>query len=306
MSGVAALKPATLVWMASASVSSEADLQTWLANIEALDPATRDEVLDSVEGGRAAMHVANGFYLAEYVKPKPERDWNRALSLLDVMERSGREFNLEPIWGAAIALRVSIVGGMLGKIEAAREIAEAVLTAPGITPRTRFRVRVSLGLAHLDLNQTAEARVWMEAARLDGAAAPPFEAVDLLLRFSKITGEIEGSAVEALEIVEEASRIATAAGRMPNYLEAKVAGELAIARWCACCDDTVRMVEGIACESCDVTVLDMRDPAVAKRARELGVRSVPAVAVDGVFAGCCSGRGPVESDLRAAGLGAAS
>lgn len=75
---------------------------------------------------------------------------------------------------------------------------------------------------------------------------------------------------------------------------------------CACCDDTVRMVEGIACESCDVTVLDMRDPAVAERARELGVRSVPAVAVDGVLAGCCSGRGPVESDLRAAEVGAVS
>ena len=75
---------------------------------------------------------------------------------------------------------------------------------------------------------------------------------------------------------------------------------------CACCDDAVRMVEGIACESCDVAVLDMRDPAVAERARELGVSSVPAVAVNGVLAGCCSGRGPVESDLRAAGVGAAS
>ena len=70
---------------------------------------------------------------------------------------------------------------------------------------------------------------------------------------------------------------------------------------CACCDDTVRMVEGIACESCDVTVLDMREPAVAERARELGVRSVPAVAI----AGCCAGRGPAEADLRAAGLGTA-
>ena len=74
---------------------------------------------------------------------------------------------------------------------------------------------------------------------------------------------------------------------------------------CACCDDTVKMVESVACPSCDVTVLDMRDPAVASRARELGVRSVPAVAVDGVLAGCCAGRGPAEADLRAAGIGQA-
>lgn len=72
---------------------------------------------------------------------------------------------------------------------------------------------------------------------------------------------------------------------------------------CACCEDTIRTVESIACESCDVTVLDMGDPSVADRARELGVRSVPAVAVDGVLAGCCAGRGPAEVDLRAAGVG---
>jgi len=72
---------------------------------------------------------------------------------------------------------------------------------------------------------------------------------------------------------------------------------------CPACEDTIRLVNSVACPSCDVKVLDMRDAAVAKRARELGVRSVPAVAIDGHLAGCCSGRGPEESVLRAAGLG---
>jgi hypothetical protein len=52
-----------------------------------------------------------------------------------------------------------------------------------------------------------------------------------------------------------------------------------------------------------VTVLDMKQPDVAKRAKHLGVRSVPAVAIDGKLAGCCSGRGPDMETLRAAGLG---
>jgi MerR family transcriptional regulator, copper efflux regulator len=72
---------------------------------------------------------------------------------------------------------------------------------------------------------------------------------------------------------------------------------------CACCDDAVQMVQSIACPSCDVKVLDMMDTDVATRAKELGVRSVPAVAVDGRLAGCCSGRGPTEDALRVAGLG---
>jgi len=54
-----------------------------------------------------------------------------------------------------------------------------------------------------------------------------------------------------------------------------------------------------------VTVLDMNEPAIASRAADLGIRSVPAVVIDGKLAGCCAGRGPDEATLRAAGLGQA-
>ncbi len=72
---------------------------------------------------------------------------------------------------------------------------------------------------------------------------------------------------------------------------------------CPACDDTVALVHDLACPSCEVTVLHMRDPEVVARARELGVRTVPAVAIDGKLAGCCSNRGPDEAVLRAAGVG---
>jgi glutaredoxin 3 len=64
-------------------------------------------------------------------------------------------------------------------------------------------------------------------------------------------------------------------------------------------------VNQIACPSCEITVLDMHDTKVAQRARSLGIRSVPAVVIDGKLADCCSGRGPNETVLRAAGLGRA-
>lgn len=72
---------------------------------------------------------------------------------------------------------------------------------------------------------------------------------------------------------------------------------------CPACDEAVKLVEGIACPSCEVTVLDMNDPGVAARAKGLGVRSVPAVVIDGKLATCCSAGGPREDALRAAGLG---
>ena len=72
---------------------------------------------------------------------------------------------------------------------------------------------------------------------------------------------------------------------------------------CPTCDTLVSQVREAACPSCTITVSDMRDAAVAKRAEALGVRSVPAVAIDGKLASCCSGRGPDLAILQAAGLG---
>ncbi len=72
---------------------------------------------------------------------------------------------------------------------------------------------------------------------------------------------------------------------------------------CSVCNDAVAKINEIACPSCEVTVLDMNDATVAERAKSLGVQSVPAVAVNGVLADCCQGRGIDEDTLRAAGLG---
>lgn len=72
---------------------------------------------------------------------------------------------------------------------------------------------------------------------------------------------------------------------------------------CPVCEETVQVVNRVACPSCEVAVLDMRKPDVANRAKSLGIRSVPAVVIDGKLADCCAGRGPNEATLRSAGIG---
>ena len=72
---------------------------------------------------------------------------------------------------------------------------------------------------------------------------------------------------------------------------------------CPACKDAIELVERIACASCDVQVLNMNDDAVSERARTLGIRTVPAVVVDGELASCCRGAGPTEEALRASGIG---
>jgi glutaredoxin 3 len=73
---------------------------------------------------------------------------------------------------------------------------------------------------------------------------------------------------------------------------------------CPACVEAVSTVNHIADEGCEVEVLDMHQPEVAARAGRYGVRSVPAVIIDGKLADCCAGRGVDEATLRAAGVGA--
>ena len=56
--------------------------------------------------------------------------------------------------------------------------------------------------------------------------------------------------------------------------------------------------------SIEIKLLDMKQESIARRARELGVKRVPSVVIDGILVDCCAGR-INEQTLRSAGIGSA-
>jgi len=69
---------------------------------------------------------------------------------------------------------------------------------------------------------------------------------------------------------------------------------------CSTCNETIEVVKRLAGSSHEVVIHDMQKSEVASKAKHYGVRSVPAVVIDGKLAGCCGGRGPDEHVLRSA------
>ena len=69
---------------------------------------------------------------------------------------------------------------------------------------------------------------------------------------------------------------------------------------CPTCKEAIELVRKIAGSDHEVHVHDMHMAGVASQAKQHGVRSLPAVMVDGKLAGCCAGRGPDEHVLREA------
>jgi glutaredoxin len=69
---------------------------------------------------------------------------------------------------------------------------------------------------------------------------------------------------------------------------------------CKTCTDTIETVKKLAGSEHEVVVHDMHQQEIASRASRHGVRSVPAIVINGKLAGCCAGRGVEENVLREA------
>ncbi len=69
---------------------------------------------------------------------------------------------------------------------------------------------------------------------------------------------------------------------------------------CATCKETINMVKRVAGSDHEVKVHEMLLGDTAARAKKLGIRSLPAVVINGKLAGCCAGRGPDEQVIRQA------
>ena len=78
---------------------------------------------------------------------------------------------------------------------------------------------------------------------------------------------------------------------------------------CPLCDEAVQLVKSVAYPSCEVKIYDLREGCATNECRDLaqryGVKTVPAVVVDGNLADCCRAGGVNEATLRALGVGSA-
>ena len=69
---------------------------------------------------------------------------------------------------------------------------------------------------------------------------------------------------------------------------------------CRTCLEAELTVRHLAGRRHDIEVHDMHQPDVADQAARMGIRSVPAVVIDGQLASCCIGGGVDEEVLRSA------
>lgn len=64
---------------------------------------------------------------------------------------------------------------------------------------------------------------------------------------------------------------------------------------CPVCDESVDQLKAALGDKCEITIYDLNKGCETNECRDkakaYGVKSVPAVAIDGQLAGCCTGKG---------------
>jgi hypothetical protein len=65
---------------------------------------------------------------------------------------------------------------------------------------------------------------------------------------------------------------------------------------CRVCDPAVQMVKATACPDCEVTVYNLNEEG-AEKADIYGLKTVPAVVINGQLCSCCDNSGINEADL---------
>ena len=75
---------------------------------------------------------------------------------------------------------------------------------------------------------------------------------------------------------------------------------------CSVCEGAVQQVKDLACDNCEVVVYDLYKKCdtleCEAKAKAYGVKSVPAVAINGKLVDCCNNGIDIDA-LKAAGLG---
>ncbi|MHB1922105.1 MAG: thioredoxin family protein [Chitinophagaceae bacterium] len=76
---------------------------------------------------------------------------------------------------------------------------------------------------------------------------------------------------------------------------------------CPVCDPTVKLVQELACQDCEITIYDVvkqcKDKTCLTKVKAYGIKKLPAVAVEGKLLSCCSGEAVTKSELISAGVG---
>lgn len=72
---------------------------------------------------------------------------------------------------------------------------------------------------------------------------------------------------------------------------------------CSICDQTEEMVRSIACSDCTIEVHNINQKEAAEKAESLGIRSIPAIVINGELASCCVNSTRNAETLKSLGIG---
>lgn len=238
--------PDSLGWLPLAGITEFSGVEAWLQMVSGLTNDIRSRLWTSDFGIEACVRLADRILLMEYQLPAGDRDWNRAINHLDILEAASCALGATPLISATRAARINALCELSSGPNEAVPLAEAALADSAADPDGAFLAAKALGYGAYDTGHHDEARTWFANADKVPGSLHQLERVRVKLWLARLVGESDP--VAAVQLDQDAVALARTAPRslLSAEIEARYGrgkrgdtvlpgalGELALARWFA-------------------------------------------------------------------------
>jgi DNA replication protein DnaC len=221
----------SLIWAATTTIQSAADLEDWIATLEHFTSEQRERAFSTKATEAGCLLVAEWIWLLEADKPEAEQDWQTVLTGTRRLKDFALSLGLELLWASAICSEVIILAEYNRNLNQAIEIIELSLAHASNDPRVQFLLKECLGRQFVFAARHDEAVTWLTQALVELTDAYPLQRLHALLRLSRAIAAQEPYL--ALQYAQQAVNVAQSFEEIPETELVKALGELAIAKWLA-------------------------------------------------------------------------
>src|SRR5262249_21309857 len=145
------------------SISSDADLDSWIESVGQLGKSQLDILAASDLAAENAVIVCDGIWFREYRKEATSPDWNRVNDYLKRLESFGHSVGIRTLEVAAIRTQIMLKAEFQDDIALAIDLAESALQRFDDAV-SKFLITEVMGRQFFYAKRFSEAKAWLEKA----------------------------------------------------------------------------------------------------------------------------------------------
>jgi hypothetical protein len=224
------MRLADVLWLASPSIKTPADLTWWLETVSGLTQEQRERLFGTDLAVQSARFICDGFWMRE--EDKTTREWSTLEEQLANLYTKSKNLNAHVLSAALTRARIVISADHEKNIEKASTLAVDAISSIDGNKSAEFLVSFTLGTSCRDAGAWRQAVEWLSRAIEAYDPARLSQMADFFVRACLGRGQAQGHlGTSGEEDYERAVRFARQTETVSDLMLIRALGEYSISLW---------------------------------------------------------------------------